>query len=400
MHPILAHPGRLGTYLVTWLPVAGLLAIQIVVVAGAGWLEAAVLSLPLALFYAFVCLASWYPCRAMPPGKVSLVALASTQTVSALFSSAIWVAAGLLWVQILSRLQLFADLPATFVEIRALLAAAGVFLYLLTASGHYLLVSFQASQEAEARNLELQREQEMAARELELARSIQQRLLPPAEHEGRGYAVAARNLPAQFVAGDFYDTFRLPDDSLALVVADVAGKGVGASLIMASVKAMMPLIAAHNTVTQTFDAVNAKLAEELAPREFVALCLARYDTASRSVEIANAGLPDPYLMREGANAEAIVVPGERLPLGARSATSYTSRTLSLAPGDRLLMLTDGLPEALTSAGEPLGYTALEALLDHAASSPSEWLDRLLERHEATTVDGLQDDLTALVLQTR
>ena len=160
------------------------------------------------------------------------------------------------------------------------------------------------------------------------------------------------------------------------------------------------LIAAHNTVTQTFDAVNAKLAEELAPREFVALCLARYDTASRSVEIANAGLPDPYLMREGANAEAIVVPGERLPLGARSATSYTSRTLSLAPGDRLLMLTDGLPEALTSAGEPLGYTALEALLDHAASSPSEWLDRLLERHEATTVDGLQDDLTALVLQTR
>ena len=124
MHPILAHPGRLGTYLVTWLPVAGLLAIQIVVVAGASWLEAAVLSLPLALFYAFICLASWYPCRAMPPGKVSLVALASTQTVSALFSSAIWVAAGLLWVQILSRMQLFADLPATFVEIRALLAAA------------------------------------------------------------------------------------------------------------------------------------------------------------------------------------------------------------------------------------------------------------------------------------
>ena len=412
MHPILAHPGRLGTYLVTWLPVAGLLAIQIVVSAEVGWMDATVLAVPLVLFYAFVCLASWYPCRAMQPGKVSLAALISTQAVAALFSVSVWVVAGILWVRILTRLERFASLADAFVTIRPFFFAAGIFLYLLAAAGHYLLVTLQASQEAESRNLELlvrtreaelkavkaEREQELAAQELELARLIQQRLLPPADLDGPGFQVAARNLPAQFVAGDFYDAFQLPDGSLTIVVADVAGKGVGASLIMASVKAMLPLVAADNTVTGTLEALNAKLAEELAPREFVALCLARYDPASYNVEVANAGLPDPYLLRERGRVETIEVPGERLPLGVRKATCYQSRTISLAAGDRLLLLSDGLPEAPTENGEPLGYAAMEALLDHIAADPSDWLGRLMDRHAEVTAEGLQDDVTALVLQ--
>src|SRR5262249_46876865 len=79
------------------------------------------------------------------------------------------------------------------------------------------------------------KEQEFAEKELELARSIQSRLLPPEEVSGEGYRVAARNLAARFVAGDFYDVFRLSDGSLGVAVADVSGKGMGASLIMASV---------------------------------------------------------------------------------------------------------------------------------------------------------------------
>ena len=412
MHPILAHPGRLGVYLLIWLPIAGMLAIQIVVSTGTPWLEAAVLALPLVLFYAFISLASWYPCRAMQPGKVSLAALTATHALSAVFSASIWLAIGIAWVRLLARMDRFADLPAAFIEMRPLFFAAGIFLYLLAAAGHYLLATFQASQEAESRNLELQvrtreaelqavkarRDQELAAQELELARSIQRRLLPPPELDGDGYRVAARNLPAQFVAGDFYDAFALPDGSLAVVVADVAGKGVGASLIMASVKAMLPLVAARASVTETLGQLNAKLVDELAPREFVALCLARYDPQSRRVEIANAGLPDPYRLRDGEGAEAVAVPGERLPLGALRATSYRSQVLTLDPGDRLLLLTDGLPEAPIAGGEPLGYPAMEALFDHKAETPAAWLETLIERHERTTAGGLQDDLTALLLQ--
>ncbi len=412
MHPILAHPGRLGLYLIAWLPVAGLLAIQIVVTTRTSWLDGAILALPLVLVYAFVCLASWYPCRAMQFGKVSLSALATTHALSALFSAAVWLAIAIGWVRLLGRAERFAALPETFVEIHSLLFAAGIFLYLLAAAGHYLLATVQASQEAESRNLELQvrtreaelqavkarRDQELAAQELELARSIQRRLLPPPELDGDGFRVAARNLPAQFVAGDFYDTFALPDGSLALVVADVAGKGVGASLIMASVKAMLPLIAARNSVTETLRLINAKLVDELAPREFVALCLARYEPAAGRVEIANAGLPDPYCLRGGGRSEAVEVPGERLPLGALRTTTYQSRVVALGPGDGLLLLTDGLPEAPTEGGEPLGYAAMEALFDHSAHSPRAWLDQLLERHEERTAEGLQDDLTALLLQ--
>jgi serine phosphatase RsbU (regulator of sigma subunit) len=412
VHPILAHPGRLGVYLLTWLPVAGLLGVQIVASTGVSWIGAGVLALPLVLFYSFVCLASWYPCRAMQPGKVSLAAIAATHALSALFSASVWIGVGIAWVRLLARIERFADLPAAFVEIRPLFFAAGIFLYLLAASGHYLLATFQASREAESRNLELQvrtreaeleavkakREQELAEQELELARSIQRRLLPPPELDGDGFRVAARNLPAQFVAGDFYDAFALPDGSLAVVVADVAGKGVGASLIMASVKAILPLVASHNSVTETLRLLNGKLVEELAPREFVALCLARYDPGTRRLEIANAGLPDPYWLRDGEAPRALVVPGERLPLGARPSTTYESLGLALAPGQSLLMLTDGLPEAPTASGEPLGYAVMESLFDHPVAVPTDWLGLLLDKHRDVTAPGLQDDLTALLLQ--
>jgi serine phosphatase RsbU (regulator of sigma subunit) len=410
MHPILAHPGRLGLYLAAWIPIAGVLATLVAVSGSLGWLEAILLAAPLSLFYAFICLASWYPCRAMQPGKVSLVALASTHLVSAVFSSSMLVGAAYAWHWGLAQSERFTPLPGSFTEVAPWFAAVGIFLYLLAAAAHYLLVTVQASQEAESENLELQvrardaelralkaqQEQQMAARELELAREIQRRLLPPGEIQGDGFHLAARNLPAQFVAGDFYDAFELPDGSLALVVADVAGKGMGASLIMASVKAMLPLIAADNSVTDTLGILNAKLVDELAAREFVALALGRFQPDEQRLEIANAGLPDPYHL--GSTARAIEVPGTRLPLGVRAGVSYESVVLELAQGERFLMLTDGLPEALTEAGEPLGYEALESLLDHREANSVTWLERLLERLSEVTAEGQEDDITALVFE--
>src|SRR5204862_108249 len=80
-------------------------------------------------------------------------------------------------------------------------------------------------------------------RELEMARSIQARLLPPPTMSGEGFSLEARNMAAHYVAGDFYDFIRLDDGSIVIVVADVAGKGMGASLTMASVKAVLPFVA-------------------------------------------------------------------------------------------------------------------------------------------------------------
>jgi len=261
-------------------------------------------------------------------------------------------------------------------------------------------VSFERLKSRLSESVARLKEVEFAERELQLARSLQSRLLPPAEVEGEGYRVAARNLAARVVAGDFYDVFRLADGAVGLTVADVAGKGMAASLIMASAKARLPLLAADLPVEGTLRELNRVLAAELSPREFVALALARYNPSSGAVTLANAGLPDPYLLRRGEPPRPLVVPGPRLPLGARGEVAYESLQLRLEPGDRLLMLTDGLAEAPTPAGEPLGYTALAGLMsmDGGAASPLEWLDGILEQVRARTGAVLEDDWTALVLE--
>jgi serine phosphatase RsbU (regulator of sigma subunit) len=244
------------------------------------------------------------------------------------------------------------------------------------------------------------KEHEYAEKELELAREIQQRLLPPQEMEGEGWRLTARNVPARFVAGDFYDVFRLEDGAVGVVVADVAGKGIGASLIMASVKAVLPLIAADRSVEETLAELNRKLVAELGPREFVALAYLKYET-SGAFTLGNAGLPDPYRLVAGKVPLALSVPGERMPLGVRRESRYQALSGRLDPGESVILLSDGLPEALTAADEPMGYPALESFLAASDSAtPSEFLDGLFRRVREASVPAIADDLTALVLQRR
>ncbi len=236
------------------------------------------------------------------------------------------------------------------------------------------------------------REQELAQQELTLARAFQERLLPPPELVADGYRVTARNLAALFVAGDFYDLIQRADGSVIAVVADVAGKGVAASLIMASVKSVLPMIAAVDSVEGTMRRLNEKLTRELGKREFVALTCAAYDPATRRVVIANAGLPDPYLIRDGV-ATPLEVTGARLPLGIRADIEYESLSVELQSGDRLLMLTDGLPEATVGEEQPLGYVRLAQLVAAHAT-----LESLFAAVERETHEPRGDDWTGVLLE--
>jgi Stage II sporulation protein E (SpoIIE) len=263
-----------------------------------------------------------------------------------------------------------------------------------------LFYTFSIMQERLRQSVERLKEHEFAEKELQLAREIQQCLLPPQEMEGPGYRLAARNVPAQFVAGDFYDVFRLADGALGVVVADVAGKGMASSLVMATVKAVLPLVAADRSVEETLAELNRKLVADLGPREFVALAYVRYEPDG-AFTLGNAGLPDPYRLAGGRPPRALSVPGERMPLGARRESRYGALTGRLEPGERLLLLTDGLPEALMATDEPMGYPALERILETSDSaSPSEFLEGLFRRVREASVPTLQDDLTALVLERR
>ena len=239
-----------------------------------------------------------------------------------------------------------------------------------------------------------------AEKELELARAIQQRLLPPATLDGPGFAVAARCIPARHVGGDFYDVFHLEDGRLGLAVADVAGKGIGAALIMATAKAVVPLLATSADPAATLSALNAKLKKELGPREFVALAFAVFDAATGELRLSNAGLPDPYLLRSGESPRALSCPGPRIPLGLRGEVPRETLRVDLAPSDRVVFLSDGLPEAPRPDGEPLGYGALEGLLDLPEVPPGEAVELLLSRVAAAAGASPEDDATVLLLERR
>ncbi len=399
MHPVFAARRRLVLYLASWLPAALLLAV-LLVQAGVGWSEALVLAFPLALVYAFICLAAWYPSRAVPLRHALLWRVVSAQALAALLSSSIWQLAGAGWSLLLDRNNIFAGAYSRYTERLALFFVFGLLLYLLAAAASYLGIAFENSREIEKKALEAQQREAMAARELQLGRSLQRRLLPPESRQGRDFDLAARNLPAQGVAGDFYDYFTLPDGRLALAVADVSGKGIAASLVMASVKAVLPLLAAERSVVETLAELNRRLVKELEAREFVALALAFLDPRDGRLELANAGLPDPYLLRLGLPPTPLEVPQPRLPLGLRKEINYRSLQARLGAGERLLMFTDGLPEAPIEEGEPLGYEALAELVAKSGGTPDVWLDALLRRVEEATLPRRDDDWTALVVEPR
>lgn len=241
--------------------------------------------------------------------------------------------------------------------------------------------------------------------ELQLAREIQCRLLPPPRVVGPGFEVLTRIVPARVLAGDLCDVLRHPDGSVGVMAADVAGKGVAASLVMASVKATFPFLAADNDVPGTLRALGHRLSEELGRRQFVALAYARFDPATSEVTIANAGLPDPLVLRRGEPPFAVEVPGPRLPLGARSDVSYQSRRLTLGSGERLLLYTDGLPETRLAEGEVLGFdafTRLVAAVPHpdGEGADEDWLDALLARVLELGGVAPDDDCTLALLARR
>jgi serine phosphatase RsbU (regulator of sigma subunit) len=257
---------------------------------------------------------------------------------------------------------------------------------------------------AQRRLLDDPREQELSVHELELARDIQRRLLPPARVDGERFTVVSRSFPARFVAGDFYDVLRSPDGSVGVIVADVLGKGFGASLIMASVKAMAPFVAEGRGVAQTLRELNGRLCGELGRGQFVALAFARFAPATGMVELANAGMPDPFLVRAGKAPVPVEVPGPRLPLGIRPVVPYAQVTCPLDEGARLLFFSDGIPEARRPSGEQLGYEGLEAIVARSAApgrvpSPMEpWLDAVLEEAQRATGAVLEDDWTAVAVE--
>ncbi len=402
MHPFFQNVRHLLLYLAAWVPGAGLVAVLLGLSGEVSANFAILLGVPLALVYAFACLSSWHVCKAVPADAANIARLLATHLVAALLAASVWVATGAAWANLLERVPQLHGINSAYRSQAALVLIVGVLLYAFSVAFHYLLIAFEASRDTERDNLELGLRalaaEHESQRERSLAHDLQRRLLPPAQLDGEGYRLGACCEPAHHVGGDFYDFFRTAHGDLGLVVGDVAGKGMAASLLMASIKAQTRFFVAAQPLGDALRTLNRRLGEELRPREFVALALARYDHRSGRLELANCGLPDPYLLRPGSPPRPLVVPGSRLPLGLRLPTNNQTLEVQLEPGDRLLLLTDGLPESADTDGELLGYDQLERMLDTTDSGDTplfalEALIATLRRRGEP-----QDDLTALLLE--
>ncbi|HXO19316.1 MAG TPA: PP2C family protein-serine/threonine phosphatase [Thermoanaerobaculia bacterium] len=237
-------------------------------------------------------------------------------------------------------------------------------------------------------------------RELETARRIQASILPRELPRVDGLDLAVRYLPAEDVAGDFYDFLPGPGRGLGVLVADVSGHGVPAALIASMIKVAVAAQAAHaaspgRVLTEMNRIFHGKLRDQFITAAYVFL-----DLDAARVTWANAGHPPPLL--QGAGGLAELGPTGTV-MGRLSRAAYGKSSLPLAPGDRLVLFTDGFPEAPSPAGELFGDARLQGFLaEHPGLAPEPLAAALLARiaeWSGTNADrGRADDLTLVVLQ--
>lgn len=233
--------------------------------------------------------------------------------------------------------------------------------------------------------------------ELEVARQLQGELLPRGNLELPGYALAHSYRTANEVGGDYYDFQRLSDGRLALVVGDASGHGMAAGLVMAIANATLKTALDIDPACQRVHAVlNRTICRTGDRRTFMSLFYGLLEPSKGRLEYVCAGHPFPLLRRADGAVEELGQGG--LPLGLRDPLAARCFTVTLAPGDRLLLYSDGLPEALSTTGAAFGYERLSRLLA-AGGSPQQIHDRILaefDRH--TEGEPLKDDLTLMVLE--
>ncbi len=249
----------------------------------------------------------------------------------------------------------------------------------------------------------LQREAHQAAawrREMELARRIQQSFLPEKLPDLAGYEFATWWQPAEFVSGDYYDWFALCDGRLGIVTGDVCGHGVGPSLVMASLRAMLRVLSQTTRDPQQILSLLADaMTDDLKETQFVTLILAAIDPVSHQLSFANAGhAPALHIRRQA--GEIYRLKPSRLPLGFPGGpTLETPDAVLLAPGDLVLLGTDGIVEARNPQHELFGFNRLaELILQNLTASATELAERI-----SRTVTEFQggkpptDDATLLIV---
>ena len=234
-------------------------------------------------------------------------------------------------------------------------------------------------------------------RELEQAREIQQSLLPKVIPQIPGFEIDGAWEPAREVGGDYYDVIRLSNTRVGICIADVVGKSVSAALLMASVQATVRAFASEGVSPATLcTRVNSVLCSTIASGKFVTLLYGVLDAQNNTFCYSNAGHVPPILLRSRRRQEDL--PDGGALLGVFNDWKYHDSTIELLPGDRLLLLTDGITEAGMEGGKEFGEERLIASAIENSSQPAgEFKAILMEDAKKFCASRFQDDATLIVI---
>ncbi len=243
-------------------------------------------------------------------------------------------------------------------------------------------------------------EAEALGRELAIARDLQRRLLPSPEFAFPGVELAADFRPAAAIGGDFYHFLGEGETRLTVVIADVAGHGLPAGIVMASALASLSALSRGGTDTPTLLAhLDEEVRRTTERRAFVTLAHVRFDLVGRTAEFTNAGHIYPYRVAPDGTVTSVENPSK--PLGAGRPVDRVTVTVPLVDGEVWVLLSDGVVEAMTPDGsEAFGFERLEqALARSGGKGPHEVLESVLSEWRALTGgDDPDDDRTVVVVK--
>ncbi len=244
------------------------------------------------------------------------------------------------------------------------------------------------------------RELERQTYEMEIAGGIQRSFLPESPPEIEGIELAAVNLPAKEVGGDFYDFIPIPADKWGLVIADVSGKGVPAALFMALSRTLVRANVAGNiTPSEAIRKTGNLIAEDDRSSMFVTLFYGVLDPKKRTLTYVNAGHNPPLMLRRG-SGDIILLEAKGIALGVMPNIELEEKEISLQRGDIVVLYTDGVTEAINDKEEQFGEQRLIRVIEEDRSLPAQELITRIQQGVTEFSQGQPqfDDITLMTLK--
>ena len=258
----------------------------------------------------------------------------------------------------------------------------------------------QRTNELEVRNGQLQEAHRQIDEELDTARRLQAAILPQRFGSARDYTCSAMMLPARQLAGDFYDIIPIDERRLAILVADVSGKGVPAAFFMGISRTVLEQTARSSSdPIDCLRRANAILCGNNPLDLFVTVFLGVLDRPTGVFTFANAGHNPPLLLKADGHMAELPSQGAP-PLGAFEDSPFVQRQMQLERGDTLVLYTDGITEAMDDRGELFGEDRLRQALEGGQGATPEGLLAQVTDAVRNFARGapLSDDITCLILR--